>query len=109
MLSPHRKPALPAPPFSATAPPMRPDSPSPLIPFLVACAGIATYSSMDVLMKGLSIGIGAYNAVFWRHVAGALLSGPVYFAARSEEHTSELQSLMRILYAVFCLKKKHNE
>src|SRR3546814_6373053 len=28
---------------------------------------------------------------------------------RSEEHTSELQSLMRITYAVFCLKKKHNQ
>src|SRR3546814_3032842 len=27
--------------------------------------------------------------------------------SRSEEHTSELQSLMRISYAVFCLKKKH--
>src|SRR3546814_9659695 len=27
---------------------------------------------------------------------------------RSEEHTSELQSLMRLSYAVFCLKKKHN-
>src|SRR3546814_10567692 len=30
-------------------------------------------------------------------------------ARRSEEHTSELQSLMRISYAVFCLKKKNNE
>src|SRR3546814_10835503 len=29
-------------------------------------------------------------------------------ALRSEEHTSELQSLMRISYAVFCLKKKNN-
>src|SRR3546814_9106390 len=29
-----------------------------------------------------------------------------HFASRSEEHTSELQSLMRISYAVFCLKKK---
>src|SRR3546814_14261369 len=29
-------------------------------------------------------------------------------ASRSEEHTSELQSLMRISYAVFCLKKKKN-
>src|SRR3546814_1418999 len=29
------------------------------------------------------------------------------FRARSEEHTSELQSLMRISYAVFCLKKKN--
>src|SRR3546814_2451099 len=28
-------------------------------------------------------------------------------SVRSEEHTSELQSLMRISYAVFCLKKKH--
>src|SRR3546814_9503242 len=28
------------------------------------------------------------------------------FVGRSEEHTSELQSLMRISYAVFCLKKK---
>src|SRR3546814_4412353 len=31
------------------------------------------------------------------------------FAARSEEHTSELQSLMRISYAVFCLKKKNQK
>src|SRR3546814_5232191 len=36
------------------------------------------------------------NAIVWRS------SG-----ARSEEHTSELQSLMRISYAVFCLKKKN--
>src|SRR3546814_4279586 len=31
---------------------------------------------------------------------------PLPFSMRSEEHTSELQSLMRISYAVFCLKKK---
>src|SRR3546814_1277892 len=31
-----------------------------------------------------------------------------YSLQRSEEHTSELQSLMRISYAVFCLKKKNN-
>src|SRR3546814_5942754 len=31
---------------------------------------------------------------------------PALAAGRSEEHTSELQSLMRISYAVFCLKKK---
>src|SRR3546814_6329018 len=40
--------------------------------------------------------------VAWLGVFAVLLS-PV---ARSEEHTSELQSLMRISYAVFCLKKK---
>src|SRR3546814_10126048 len=33
---------------------------------------------------------------------------PLGFETRSEEHTSELQSLMRISYAVFCLKKKTN-
>src|SRR3546814_4860354 len=36
-------------------------------------------------------------------IAGIVGAGPSY---RSEEHTSELQSLMRISYAVFCLKKK---
>src|SRR3546814_10577991 len=33
-------------------------------------------------------------------------SSPIARSPRSEEHTSELQSLMRISYAVFCLKKK---
>src|SRR3546814_4118720 len=44
---------------------------------------------------------------FW-----SFLTGPLRLdfgeSMRSEEHTSELQSLMRISYAVFCLKKKHN-
>src|SRR3546814_4857107 len=34
---------------------------------------------------------------------------PAECPVRSEEHTSELQSLMRISYAVFCLKKKKNK
>src|SRR3546814_5431645 len=37
-----------------------------------------------------------------------MLSWNTGLAVRSEEHTSELQSLMRISYAVFCLKKKTN-
>src|SRR3546814_3218076 len=37
---------------------------------------------------------------------GGFWSNEVAFTERSEEHTSELQSLMRISYAVFCLKKK---
>src|SRR3546814_7814996 len=37
---------------------------------------------------------------------GFLWLAPVQQGQRSEEHTSELQSLMRISYAVFCLKKK---
>src|SRR3546814_3468271 len=43
----------------------------------------------------------AYGAVRWANRAGAV--------RRSEEHTSELQSLMRISYAVFCLKKKKEQ
>src|SRR3546814_1906129 len=39
------------------------------------------------------------------HVRG----GPAFSHPRSEEHTSELQSLMRISYAVFCLKKKKKQ
>src|SRR3546814_4031927 len=52
------------------------------------------------------------------HVGLSLRSHPVAFlrpdlrrrriVTRSEEHTSELQSLMRISHAVFCLKKKNN-
>src|SRR3546814_5575740 len=38
----------------------------------------------------------------------SLFSFQVCLYRRSEEHTSELQSLMRISYAVFCLKKKKN-
>src|SRR3546814_4423308 len=40
-----------------------------------------------------------------RHASNA---APPNAPPRSEEHTSELQSLMRISYAVFCLKKKKN-
>src|SRR3546814_2966503 len=41
-----------------------------------------------------------------RLAVGTIESYLVYRLTRSEEHTSELQSLMRISYAVFCLKKK---
>src|SRR3546814_6767079 len=37
------------------------------------------------------------------------LNACIYAGVRSEEHTSELQSLMRISYAVFCLNKKKNK
>src|SRR3546814_10789559 len=42
----------------------------------------------------------------WRQ-ARPLQEGRALGRSRSEEHTSELQSLMRISYAVFCLKKKN--
>src|SRR3546814_10800129 len=41
-----------------------------------------------------------------QRTAASTLGGTI---ARSEEHTSELQSLMRISYAVFCLKKKNTQ
>src|SRR3546814_5160960 len=40
---------------------------------------------------------------------GSLFGGLFGAPSRSEEHTSELQSLMRISYAVFCLKKKNTK
>src|SRR3546814_10310006 len=43
---------------------------------------------------------------FFRNPRANMVRGPG--RRRSEEHTSELQSLMRISYAVFCLKKKKN-
>src|SRR3546814_2101517 len=48
-------------------------------------------------------------AVVWggfNEARDKLLRWETFGTARSEEHTSELQSLMRISYAVFCLKKK---
>src|SRR3546814_5251614 len=49
---------------------------------------------------------GAFPRQARAHLPGSAGSGE---APRSEEHTSELQSLMRISYAVFCLKKKKKE
>lgn len=45
---------------------MNRESIHPAIPFLVACLGIAAFAAMDVMMKGLSIAMGAYNAMLWR-------------------------------------------
>src|SRR3546814_7339026 len=47
--------------------------------------------------------VGPTNASITRSVSGPRMPPSI---RRSEEHTSELQSLMRISYAVFCLKKK---
>src|SRR3546814_5972514 len=64
-------------------------------------------------LKGLRVVIDCANgaaykvapAVLWELEADVIPIG-VKPDGRSEEHTSELQSLMRISYAVFCLKKK---
>src|SRR3546814_5584479 len=65
-----------------------------------------------VLLYGMSMIYGATGQLDLRLISQVIGSGnaerlPLVFGVvRSEEHTSELQSLMRISYAVFCLKKK---
>src|SRR3546814_880226 len=51
-------------------------------------------------------GINAYTSVNLKFAGQIICERSAHFDPRSEEHTSELQSLMRISYAVFCLKKK---
>src|SRR3546814_7402841 len=58
------------------------------------------YLAVDLGPAGVRVN--AISAGPMRTLAGSAI------ADRSEEHTSELQSLMRISYAVFCLKKKKN-
>src|SRR3546814_10283593 len=60
-------------------------------------------SDQPVIAPGQGVAAIARDHIAMMGVAAAVLIGH-----RSEEHTSELQSLMRISYAVFCLKKKKN-
>src|SRR3546814_2353766 len=70
---------------------------------LLADAPMAAELVAEVVDRGaLQRGQGDHDEL----VGGRLL---VAGELRSEEHTSELQSLMRISYAVFCLKKKTNK
>src|SRR3546814_2542571 len=63
----------------------------------------ATRGSRNIKhVKRYTIGSALYQTVSQY----AKVQERVRYAGRSEEHTSELQSLMRISYAVFCLKKK---
>src|SRR3546814_6745266 len=65
-------------------------------------------------IKNVAVSAGYINAdaraefYRWMDAANIDLKGFTegFYKGRSEEHTSELQSLMRISYAVFCLKKK---
>ncbi|HEX8578205.1 MAG TPA: DMT family transporter [Allosphingosinicella sp.] len=60
-----------------------------LIPFAVGTLGIALFSAMDAVMKGLALAIGAYNAVFWRMLVGLALSGILYFGQKRVKPTRE--------------------
>jgi len=52
------------------------------IPFLICCAGVGLFSIMDGVMKGLSLSIGLYNALFWRALVGSLLGLALMLATR---------------------------
>src|SRR3546814_7868846 len=74
----------------------------------VAVDGLARHVGSRVLVPGiLSHPLQALHAVHHRQPAHA--ANDFGDVLRSEEHTSELQSLMRISYAVFCLQKKNNK
>src|SRR3954468_11199615 len=84
------------------------DPSSILLPFAVATLGIALFSTMDAVMKGLSLAIGAYNALLWRTVVGALVGGGIFLgrgmawprgeAIRLHFVRGTLSSLMAILF-----------
>src|SRR3546814_3192573 len=97
-----------------------------LLLFLRVCQGVALggewggavlmafeYSDKDTRAQyscypqiGLAVGLCLASGVI--AVLSSLLSDAAFLSwGRSEEHTSELQSLMRNSYAVFCLKKKN--
>src|SRR3546814_6097591 len=68
-----------------------------------------SYPLLHCLSQGRTRRLGLYYERLWQfavqHAPGIELIA-ANLPIRSEEHTSELQSLMRISYAVFCLKKK---
>src|SRR3546814_398065 len=65
-----------------------------------------TLKPLGEIMRARSSGIKPNRLSVALFAALALPVAGTAFAQRSEEHTSELQPLMRISYAVFCLKKK---
>src|SRR3546814_8628287 len=71
----------------------------------------ANMDTLVALSTGIAYLFSVFNILFADFWLQRGLQAHVYFEAaaviRSEEHTSELQSLMRISYAVFCLKKKN--
>src|SRR3546814_6629536 len=69
----------------------------------VGLAPVEAFSRLTGLDSRL-LAMMAALVVIW--IVLDLWTGGLFLTPRSEEHTSELQSLMRISYAVFCLKKK---
>src|SRR3546814_9798301 len=88
---------------------------------IVGAVPHAGYLVLLIILWGGLLGAAYTSPAFLRWTTAFLLAGTAYYMivfervttefmnydARSEEHTSELQSLMRISYAVLCLKKKN--
>src|SRR3546814_5261937 len=77
----------------------------------LTAADVADFAPAEALMRN-GVEILLPLASLFALALGAAVAGPAMLGsmgwrgkARSEEHTSELQSLMRLSYAVFCLKK----
>src|SRR3546814_2444556 len=90
--------------------PPRSTRPDTLFPYTTLFRSLAALAKVDIVAARLAEA--HTDAVAIMAELDASVSKPgrlwgVWAAERSEEHTSELQSLMRISYAVFCLKKKN--
>src|SRR3546814_1863478 len=72
--------------------------------FFTLCAGISGSGALFYARYAARCGAPSSS----KSSASRSTMVPPSCSARSEEHTSELQSLMRISYAVFCLTKKNN-
>src|SRR3546814_5060219 len=73
---------------------------------LVAGSGVDAVAKEAAQIAGVGKVHVADNAAFGHNLPENVAPLVAELMGRSEEHTSELQSLMRISYAVFCLKKK---
>ena len=60
-----------------------PNQHPPLTAFLVGVVGIAMFSGMDAVMKGLVIAIGTFTTIFWRNLVGVGMAGALYLAQPS--------------------------
>src|SRR3546814_4435677 len=84
--------------------PVRGCDPAPAYPVFRRVAACASSSSAVRITVGVAGG--GSRSVHSSAGGGGASRRPARLPERSEEHTSELQSLMRISYAVFCLEKK---
>src|SRR3546814_4084300 len=85
--------------------PLSPELPSERVRFILADSGARHVVSMPELVPELPADA-ALDIIPADDADGSRAPDGDDASGRSEEHTSELQSLMRISYAVFCLKKK---